>query len=373
MSLSLILPRWYDLHAHFRQDDLIAPLVQAHLSMGCCGILAMPNTSPPVAKIFDTDSLPYTSLESYRRQLQDAANGLLETIIVPLYLTAQTTPQMIAAGAHTGLLKACKYYPPHGTTGAMHGAPLELFIQNGVLRAMEEHNVILCVHGEAHDLAAEKYFDEKTNAEDLFYREMLPPVLDAFPRLKIVAEHITTRTAAEFVARGPDTLAASITPQHLLYTVGHLLKGLRYHLYCLPLPKFSDDRAALQEAVLDKSNQKFFAGTDSAPHAQKTTDCGCAAGCFTGGIAPQLYAQAFEEAGCNLEDPAQQKIFAAFLCENGPTFYGLPVAQKTFQLRKEPQNIHTLKIGSHEIVPLPLGMRADMNAQRATLPWQVHL
>lgn len=373
MPLTLTLPRWYDLHAHFRQGDLIAPLVQAHIDMGCCGIMAMPNTSPPVAKTFDSDPLPYSSIESYTRQLEQAAGGSLETVIVPLYLTKETTPAMIAAGAKSGMLHACKYYPPHGTTGAAHSAPLNLFESNGVLRAMEEHGIILCVHGEAHDLPPELYFDHQHNAEEIFYREVLPRIVDRFRHLKIVAEHITTRIAAQFVATGPDTLAASITPQHLLYTAGHLLKGLRYHLYCLPLPKFADDRQALRDAVLGTQRHKFFAGTDSAPHAQKITDCGCAAGCFTGGIAPQLYAQGFEEAGSDLSQPEQQNAFTDFLCKNGPAFYGLAQSQQTFRLIRAPQAVHALQANGKTIMPLPLGLCPDPETKAITLPWHIAL
>ena len=102
----------------------------------------------------------------------------------------------------------------------------------------------------------------------------------------MVGEHVTTKVAVDFIKQAPDTVAGSITPQHLLFTVGHLLQGLKYHLYCLPLLKYEEDRAALRGVVTDPTNTKFFAGTDSAPHTEKVTECGCAAGCYTGGIAP---------------------------------------------------------------------------------------
>jgi dihydroorotase len=291
------IPKWFDLHAHFRQGEMMARLIADHLKMGCAGILAMPNTKPPVAKVFKDDALAYWSIEEYRDQLMAAGADAFDTVITPLYLTKDTTPQMIEQGAKAGILQACKYYPPHGTTGADFGYPFAEFITNGVFEAMADHDVMLCVHGEEHALAPEAYFARGTNAEEIFYTERLPQAVEAFPHLKIVGEHVTTKTAVDFIQEAPDNVYGSVTPQHLLYTIGHLLKGLKYDLYCLPLLKFEEDRQALRAAVLDVDNTKFFAGTDSAPHVEKVnmTACGCAAGCYTGGIAHELYAWAFAE------------------------------------------------------------------------------
>ena len=368
--MRLELPKWYDLHAHFRQGELVVPLIADHLAMGCAGILAMPNTSPPVAKIFQNDDLPYWSIEEYLGMLNEAGGDAFDEIIVPLYLTKDTTPAMIEAGAEADILKACKYYPPHGTTGADYGVPMETFANNGVLQAMSEAGAVLCVHGEAHNLPPEQYFDRKSNAEEVFYRRAMPDLIDSFPDLKIVCEHVTTKVAVDFVNRAPQTVAATITPQHLLYTTGHLLKGLKYHLYCLPLIKFEEDREALRQAVLAADNIKFFTGTDSAPHTEKATACGCAAGCYTGGIAPQLYAQAFELAGADLESDEGQYVFERFLCRAGPEFYGLNAASETFVLEKKEQQVEPLVIGDQTILPLPVGLQENA-ANKASLPWRI--
>ena len=359
--MKIELPKWYDLHAHFRQDDVLAPLVRDHIAMGCAGILAMPNTSPPVAKVFERDELSYWSIEYYHRLLSEAADGDLSEIIVPLYLTKHTTPEMIEIGAKKGVLKACKYYPPHGTTGAEFGCPLSELMSNGVIKALEDNGVILCMHGEEHEMPPERYFARDQNAEEVFYRERAPKLIEKFPNLKIVAEHVTTKVAVDFVRAAPAHVGATVTPQHLLYTVGHLLKGLQYHLYCLPLLKFDEDRQALRDAVTNPGNTKFFAGTDSAPHTKKMTDCGCAAGCYTGGIAPQLYAQGFEEAGMDLGGDAGQAAFKNFLCFNGPQFYALNIPDETFTLEKSPQEVQELVIekSGQRIKPLPLGLSED--------------
>lgn len=363
--IRLTLPKWYDLHVHFRQEEMLAPLINDHIRMGCAGALAMPNTKPPVAKVFEADDLPYRSIEDYLETLLENGADAFEDLIVPLYLTKDTTPDMIARGAQSGLLRAAKYYPPHGTTGADFGFPFEEFITNGVFKTMEEHGVILNIHGEEHGMKAEDYFDRKMNAETYFYTQRLPRAMDKFPKLRIVGEHLTTKTAVDFISGAPDTMVGTITPQHLIYTVGHLVKGLNYHLYCLPLIKFEEDREALHKAVSNPGNTKFFAGTDSAPHTTKVTDCGCAAGCYTGGIAPQLYAQAFEMAGVDLSSTTGQETFKRFLCINGPEFYGLKVSGETFTLEKSPQETFPLKIGDDDVIPLPMGM-GD-----AVMPWSI--
>ena len=243
--LKLELPRWFDLHAHFRQGPAMPAYVKAHLDMGCAGVLAMPNTRPPVSRVTGAATEDFWSIEYYRGLLEDAGAGAFEKVIIPLYLTRDATADMIAAGATSGALEACKYYPPHGTTNSEHGVPMAEFIGGDVLRAMVDHDVVLCIHGEQHALPGDEYLSRKQSAESIFYREAMPRLRDAHPDLRIVCEHITTHEAVDFVKSADDEVAASVTPQHLLYTLGHLIQGLRYHLYCLPIVKFEEDRATL--------------------------------------------------------------------------------------------------------------------------------
>ncbi len=357
------LPKWYDLHTHFRQGDMVAPYIQSHLDMGCAGALAMPNTAPPAAVVFESDEGEYWSVERYMRDLKQAGADQFDHLIVPLYLTKDTSAEMIAKGAERKILQACKSYPPHGTTGAEFGMPIMEFTTNGVFKAMEEAGVVLCVHGEEHGLTGDRYFDRATNAEEIFYTQYMPRVRDAFPDLKIVCEHITTKVAADFVKQAGANTGATVTPQHLIYTIGDLIQGLKYHLFCLPVLKHVEDRDALRAAVTDANNIQFFAGTDSAPHTTKATECGCAAGCFTGGIAPQLYAQGFELAGLDLSGKEAQDIFKAFLSMNGPSFYGFAASTETFTLSKKESEVKKLKTPQGEVIPLPLGLNQKY------LPW----
>ena len=362
---TLTLPKWFDAHMHARQGGLIAPIVKSQIDMGCYAILAMPNTKPPVAFVRENIKSGYWSIERYRAMIM--LNGFGGHLVTPLYLTKDTTAKMIEDGAKSGLLTNIKYYPPHGTTNADFGIPMEDFLKSDLPKAMVDNGVMLNIHGEEHALCAEHYFDRTQNAEVIFYRERMPKLVDAHPDLKIVCEHITTKVATDFVLDCGTHVGATITPQHLLYTVGHLIQGLKYHLFCLPVVKFDADRQALRDAVTTPSQTKFFAGTDSAAHTTKATDCGCAAGCFTGGIAPQLYAQAFEEAGLDLSIAENQDIFKNFLCFNGSDFYGINRSAETFTLQKTPQKIEKIKTSEGDITPLPLGMGMDM------IPWSISL
>ena len=370
MTTSFTLPKWYDLHAHFRQEGLLAATLADHAKMGCAGILAMPNTKPPVGRVLesDTNAPDFWSIEKYKADIMANGGDAFGEVIVPLYITKYTTPKMIEDGAKSGLLKAVKYYPPHGTTGADSGYPFVEFLNNGVFDAMQDAGVVLCMHGEEHGLKGAHYFDAHQSAEKLFYTERLPRLIEKYPDLKCVGEHLTTKEAVDFVTQAGPNFGATVTPQHLIYTVGDLLQGLKYHLYCLPLLKFDADRAALQAAVLNPNNTKFFAGTDSAPHSKKVTECGCAAGCYTGGIAPQMYAAAFEQAGCDLNKTENQKIFEKFLCRLGAEFYGLPIPSETFTLTKTPSTIRALETPQGIIKPLPLGL---VETETTTMEWSV--
>jgi dihydroorotase len=344
--------------------------------MGCAGILAMPNTRPPVAKIFESDaSLPdFWSVEGYKNNIDHLTHHAFDAVIVPLYLTRYTTPKMIEEGAKSGLLKAVKYYPPHGTTGADFGYPFVEFFENGVFEAMQDCGIVLCMHGEEHGLKGAHYFDSHQNAEKTFYTQRAPRLRDQFPTLKCVAEHLTTKEGVEFVQQSDHNIAATITPQHLIYTIGDLLQGLKYHLYCLPLLKYDEDRAALQAAVTDPQNQQFFAGTDSAPHSKKVTECGCAAGCYVGGIAPQIYASAFEGAGMDLTLKPHQDIFEKFLCTIGRDFYDLPVQTQKFTLTRQPSIVRATQtineVVPQIIKPLPLGLS---DQEEVTIEWSLSL
>ncbi len=124
-------------------------------------------------------------------------------------------------------------------------------------RARPQVDIPLLVHGEVTDPAID-FFDR----EAVFIERILTPLLDALPNLRVVMEHITTKQAAAFVAAAPKNVAASITPQHILWNRNSLfVGGLRPHAFCLPILKREVHREAVADAAMSDSG-KFFLGTD---------------------------------------------------------------------------------------------------------------
>jgi dihydroorotase len=372
----LVLPLWADLHAHFRQGDLTKILANEYLKMGCYAVLAMPNTLPVVGKVLNDGAgkeLPYWSIVDYKKSIEDAFENKLLDVMVPLYITKDTTTSMILEGANKGILRAVKYYPPHATTNSDHGVSISDLINSDLLKAIEDADIVLCIHGEEHHIGGHRFFDKETNAEIAFYQKFMPLITKKYPKLRIVAEHITTKTAVDFVNNSSKNVVATITPQHLLYTIGDLLLTKSTHLVCMPYVKFEEDKNALLQAVTNINNSKFFAGTDNAPHTKlsKQTDCGCAAGCYVGGIAPQLYAMAFENFGVDIFSFEGYTAFKKFLCDLGPEYYGLPKSPGTFELVKENSKVSILNTNIGDIIPLPLGMVKDEFRFNVEIPWKI--
>jgi len=211
---------------------------------------------------------------------------------------------------------------------------------------MEKHGVVLSLHGEVTAPEVDMFDRERVFVETLLQR-----IVRDFPGLKVVLEHITTREAAAFVLGQARNFAATITPQHLLFSRNALFTGnyLRPHNYCLPVLKREAHRLALVAAATS-GDPRFFLGTDSAPHARhlKENACGCA-GCYTAPVALPLYAEAFEDAGAldRLED---------FASRFGADFYGLPQHADIVTLAREAWTVPAEHpYGDGTLVPLRAG------------------
>ena len=207
---------------------------------------------------------------------------------------------------------------------------------------MAEVGLILCIHGEVVDSAIDIFDREK-----IFIETVLDPIIQEFPTLKIIMEHITTEDAVNYILSTSSNVAATITVHHLLYNRNDIFKGgICPHMYCLPILKREKHRIALVNAAIS-GNSKFFIGTDSAPHSIETkeTNCGCA-GIYTAHAAVELYTEVFD-------DNNSLNTLELFLSINGANFYNLLINTKTIKLRKEswivPENY---KFGNSVVVPL---------------------
>ena len=335
MTDQLTITRPDDWHLHVRDGDVLRDVVPA--TAACFGrAIIMPNLVPPVTTARDAGA--------YRDRILAAATGTGFEPLMTLYLTETTTPGMIRDARAAGVV-AAKLYPAGATTTSDSGVT---DIRNiyPVLEAMANCGMLLLVHGEVTDADIDIFDREK-----VFLERVLAPTLDAFPALKVVLEHITTADSAEFVRQHTgENLAATLTPQHLMYNRNHMLVGgIRPHLYCLPILKRNRHQQALRDAVVS-GNPRFFLGTDSAPHARdrKEAACGCA-GCYSAYGAITLYADIFEELGV-LD---KLEAFASF---NGADFYGLARHTDTITLVRDPWTMpDQLPLADGTIVPLKAG------------------
>jgi dihydroorotase len=263
---TLTLRRPDDWHLHLRDGAAMAAVVGPTARV-FGRALVMPTLKPPVTTT--------AAATGYReRILRALPPDCRFQPMMTLYLTDATGEGEIAAAKASGIVLAVKYYPAGATTHSEAGVTA-LESTFPALAAMEKHGVVLSVHGEVTDPDVDVF-----DRERVFIDRSLSAIVRRFPGLKVVLEHVTTREGVQFVAAAPPTLAATITPQHLLYSRNALFAGgIRPHLYCLPVIKRETHRQALVEAATSGS-PKFFLGTDSAPHARHTkeTACGCA-GC----------------------------------------------------------------------------------------------
>ncbi len=336
MTEKLIITRPDDWHLHLRDGDVLQHVVPATAKqMGRA--IVMPNLKPPVTNA--AQALAYRE-----RILAHRPEGSQFDPLMTLYLTDNTTPEMIAEAKATGRVAAVKLYPAGATTNSDSGVT-DLGTLDAVCEALAEAGMPLLVHGEVTHNHIDIFDREKAFLDDI-----LVPLAAKHSKLKIVVEHITTKDAAEFVNSQGDNVAATITVQHLAYNRNHMLVGgIRPHLFCLPILKRNVHQQALQDAVVSGSS-KFFIGTDSAPHAKdaKENACGCA-GCYSAYAAIELYAEIFEDLGVlqNLE---------GFASHYGADFYGLPRNADTITLIKEPWEAPAeMPFGSQTIVPLRFG------------------
>ncbi|WP_328188274.1 dihydroorotase [Marinobacter sp. OP 3.4] len=336
MTDQITITRPDDWHLHVRDGDVLADVVPATAQRFARAII-MPNLAPPV-------TTAQQALDYRDRILAARGEHTGFEPLMTLYLTGTTTPDNIRE-AHRAGIPAAKLYPAGATTNSASGVR-DIKEIDDVLATMAECGMLLLVHGEVtHDHV--DIFDR----EKAFIDQVLAPVMERHPMLRVVLEHITTGDAAEFVKQHDgDRLAATITPQHLMYNRNHLLVGgIRPHLYCLPVLKRNVHQQALRDAVVS-GDRRFFLGTDSAPHdlGKKETACGCA-GCYSAFAAIELYAEIFEDLGV-LD---QLEAFASF---NGPDFYRLPRNSGTITLKREPWTVpERLPLADGAIVPLRAG------------------
>lgn len=319
---TLTLRRPDDWHVHLR-DGAMLELAADLTARQFARAIVMPNLTPPITTV--------AMGAAYRDRIMAALpEGRAFEPLMTAYLTDDIDPDEVERGFTEGVFTACKLYPQNATTNSAFGVS-DIWNIRAVLERMEKIDMPLLVHGEVVSPDID-IFDR----EAVFLDQVLGPVMQAFPGLRVVLEHITTKDSVEFVRTGGDTIAATITAHHLRIDRNDMLVGgIRPHAYCLPVAKRRLHKEALRAAAIS-GDPKFFLGTDSAPHRreEKESACGCA-GIFSAPVAIESYAQTFEEEG------ALDKL-EAFASEFGPRFYKLPMNEGQVTLKREPVTIPDL-------------------------------
>ena len=319
MAEMLTIRRPDDWHVHLRDGEMLRAVV-GDTARQFARAIVMPNLAPPVTDV--------AGAVAYRERIIAALpEGADFTPLMTCYLTDATDPSEVARGFEQGVFTAAKLYPAHATTNSAHGVSAIRHIMP-VLERMADIGMVLCVHGEVTDPEIDVF-----DREAVFIERALAPLLDELPSLRVVFEHVTTQEAVQFVEGAGDSIAATITPQHLhINRNAMLVGGIRPHAYCLPVAKREKHRLALRKAATSGS-AKFFLGTDSAPHTRdaKESACGCA-GIFNAPFALESYLTVFEAEG------ALDKL-EAFASESGAHFYRLPLNEDTVTLERVPVEV----------------------------------
>lgn len=312
-SITLIRPD--DWHLHLRDGAVLKAVLPWTANLYGRAII-MPNLTPPITTV--------DAATKYKeRILAELPAGSSFQPLMTCYLTDSLSPNEIKRGKAEGVFTAAKLYPAGATTNSEHGVTN---IKNiyPVLEAMQAVDLPLLIHGEVTDPEID-IFDR----EAVFLDRVLAPILNDFPELRVVSEHITTATAVNFILAQSDRVGATITTHHLMINRNAIFQGgIRPHMYCLPIAKREKHRLALRKAATS-GDSHFFLGTDSAPHLThlKENACGCA-GIFNSPNTMECLAQLFEE------EDALDKL-EAFTSLNGPKFYKLPPNDDTITLVKE--------------------------------------
>lgn len=297
-----------DMHLHLRDDDmlkLVAPLTSRDFSAA----IIMPNLVPPVST--------KDAVIAYKKRIMDAIGKDDFNPMMTLFFKPYTKEFLEDVKDE---ISAIKLYPAGITTNSEGGVEsIDTVALAPTLNAMSDLNIPLCVHGETNGFVMDRESE---------FIPVYEALAIAFPKLKIIMEHITTKDAVDMVQKY-DNLYATITVQHLLITLDDVAGGmLQPHLFCKPIAKRYEDRDALVQ-IATSGNPKIMFGSDSAPHPKHAKEnCGCAAGVFTSPIALQVLIQLFDEKDKleNLQD---------FVSNNAQKIYNFIPIKKQITLEKK--------------------------------------
>ena len=296
-----------DMHLHFREGAMAQTVIPLS-SHSFAGGVIMPNLVPAV-----------NNMERLQGYIQEIKSNIGDDVFEP-YMTVffkhYSYQELEQFKPH---ILGVKLYPAGVTTNSEDGVAA-LNKAETTMKYMEELGIPLMVHGETHGFVMDR--------EKLFL-PIFEHLAQKFPKLKIIMEHITTADAIALLDNYAN-LYATVTLHHLMITLDDLAGGLlRPHLFCKPIAKRPEDRAALLKAAIN-AHPKLMFGSDSAPHPiDKKEACGCAAGIFTAPIALAALVELFDK---HQSLPNLQ----AFVSDNAQRIYNIKPPQKSVTLTAKP-------------------------------------
>ncbi len=310
-----------DFHLHLR-DVPFMPAVLAHTARVFARAIIMPNLKPALTSP--------ELVQSYRNRIETALRDQQIQSFTPLmtlYLT-QAADRSIVKNLKNSGITAVKLYPSGATTHSDSGVH-DIPAMYPFFEEMQKEDVPLSIHCEVTDPGCDIFDREK-----VFIDRYLSPLHKEFPSLRVILEHATTKEAVQFILAAGPSVAATITPHHLMINRNDIFRqGLNPHHYCLPVAKTAADQEALIQAAVS-GNSKFFAGTDSAPHPKSAKEnAKGSAGIYNAWNAAGFYAEVFEKAGALNNN--EYRLFEKFISENGAAFYRLPLNEGKITLEKK--------------------------------------
>ena len=260
MINELIFPKPDDMHLHLREDELLK-VVSKHSAAQFGRAIIMPNLQNPIIN----SELAHKYYDEVKNHTKVHDFEPLMTIYFNEKLTLEELKRIQISSKIIGI----KLYPKGVTTNSDKG--IDSFNSGyKIFEMMEKLDIPLLIHGEVNDPNIDIFDREK-----IFIEKNLINAHKEFPDLRIVLEHISTKESTEFVKETSNNIAATITPQHLLYNRNELFAGgLKPHAFCLPILKREEHRVAVLGAAIS-GNPKFFLGTDSAPHKKSEKESSC--------------------------------------------------------------------------------------------------
>ncbi len=298
-----------DMHLHLRDGDMLK-IVAPLSSRDFAGGVIMPNLIPPVTTIED--------VKAYKKRIKEAIGDDDFEPFMTLFFKSDYDYDFLKEAKN--YIKSIKLYPAGITTNSEGGvSSIDVEELRETLEAMSELNIPLCIHGESNGFVMDRE------------KEFVPvyeSLAKAFPNLKIIMEHITTKDSVEALKKY-ENLYATITLHHLFITLDDVAGGLlKPHLFCKPIAKRPEDRKALLEIALSGDKKVMF-GSDSAPHPKSAKEApGCAAGVFSAPIILPKLVELFD---------SYDKLdnLQAFVSDNAREIYNLTPLKKEITLVKE--------------------------------------